>query len=90
MENTKGLICLLCMRVSRPLLLQLLVQNSMHTLHIIINAITQHMPESDLLSSTFSSSALSLPSYKYPLNNSLWPSVNHDLKVSAYGVTLTL
>lgn len=75
---------------SRPLPLQLLVQNSMHTLHIIRNAITQHMPEFDLLSSTFSGSALSLPSYKHPSNDSLWSSVNHHLKVSTYGVTLIL
>lgn len=68
-----GLIYLLCMRVSRPLSLQFLVQNSMHTLHIIINAIIQHMPEFDLLSSTFSGSALSLPSYKYPVNDSCGP-----------------
>lgn len=43
-SGNKGLIYLLCMRVSRPLLPQLSAQNSMHTPHIIINAIIQRMP----------------------------------------------
>lgn len=41
--GNKGLIYLLCMRVSRPLLPQLSAQNSMHTPHIILNAIIQCM-----------------------------------------------
>lgn len=57
-QKNKGLIYLLCMTVSRPLLPQLLAQNSMHTPHIIINAIIQCMPQFDLLSSTFSGLAL--------------------------------
>lgn len=43
-QENKGLTYLPCMRVSRPLIPQLLVQNSMHTLHIIINVIIQCTP----------------------------------------------
>lgn len=42
-SGNKTLIYLLCMRVSRPLPPQLSAQNSMHTPHLIINAITQCM-----------------------------------------------